>query len=91
MPVQDPSLLTKADKTYLEEHLHSYRQTAHGEKEAYRLRMTRHIMTARNLRDDDKYAELCIYKVSIHAFASPPTASSHRLDGACVLAWGCRR
>ncbi|KAI0701579.1 hypothetical protein C8Q76DRAFT_802566 [Earliella scabrosa] len=62
MPVQDPSFLTKAEKTYLEEHLYSYRQTPHGDKEAYRLRMTRHLMTMRNLREDDKYAEICIFK-----------------------------
>ena len=63
MPVQDPSFLTKAEKTYLEEHVYSYRQTPHGDKEKYRLRMTKHLMTMRNLRDDDKYAEICIFKV----------------------------
>ncbi|KAI0710651.1 hypothetical protein C8Q76DRAFT_798195 [Earliella scabrosa] len=62
MPVQDPSFLTKAEKTYLEEHVYSYRQTPHGDKEKYRLRMTKHLMTMRNLRDDDKYAEICIFK-----------------------------
>ena len=68
MPVQDPSFLTKHDKTYLEDHLHSYRQTPHGEKEAYRLRMTKHLMSMRNLREDDKYAEICIYKVRPRPF-----------------------
>ena len=64
MPVADPSLLTRNDLQYLQEHLHSYRQTATKDKEAYRKRLTKHILNTRNVSEDDEYAYICIYKVS---------------------------
>ena len=69
MPVQDPSFLTPNDIKYLQDHLTAYRQTIHKEKEAFRTRLTAHIMATRNLREDDAYAQICIYKVS--AFPCP--------------------
>lgn len=65
MAFTDPSDLTKAESEELRSHFPAYEQTPTGDKEAFRLDRARHILTARNLSEENSYAFAGIYKVLV--------------------------